>query len=614
MPGCACPYAQHCKICKPGRWTHDKYTAAGSQNPTRFTPISDRTGQRPRHSIAMDDLLGGNSLYDGEESDFKYILDSDVFHNVPLSEQLEGVQSDTWFNTLFDDPMLCDRDFGAPSPTPHIQAEHSYSLSSLSEPDSPVSSGLTEDELDTFDLPLVDPETNLPLIIKSEPLDDPTEAHFVLKEDLPRVIFPTPKMEGSNPHGPKPVQNIKPKQGTIKIKVEPMMLDMRTDNGLDGLCLPPTPPSSTTSDSEGGNSPSRQTSEPGSPRPLPTIVKKQDLHSRMISTQPLFTNTQRLPQSGPLILTEEEKRTLIQEGYPIPTKLPLTKSEEKSLKKVRRKIKNKISAQESRRKKKEYVEALERKMETFTQENSDLKRKLQSMESTNRTLAAQLQKLQSIVNKVAKPLKANSTQSSTCLMVLVLCFAVFLGGWSPQSLFGNSNLPKMPSTPGPQYGPFPSSYYASMHYHDNLKKEAKTAGQSGIPYGPEQHYGPYYGPYISPSVRSSRMLFSNDDSELDQKPPPNYPYMERMNPLDHGLATSASDSALRNRKLMVPRQHPETNTMATTGSFLGSQGSGVNPAEAEGLVGLQAVMHPDIEAQLVAMDSVTRLTNNSKNK
>lgn len=46
--------------------------------------------------------------------------------------------------------------------------------------------------------------------------------------------------------------------------------------------------------------------------------------------------------TGVLVLTEEEKRTLIAEGYPVPTKLPLTKQEEKSLKKVRRKIKNKV--------------------------------------------------------------------------------------------------------------------------------------------------------------------------------------------------------------------------------------------------------------------------------
>ena len=48
-----------------------------------------------------------------------------------------------------------------------------------------------------------------------------------------------------------------------------------------------------------------------------------------------------------MYLTDEEKKTLMSEGYPIPTKLPLTKAEEKSLKKIRRKIKNKVTILET---------------------------------------------------------------------------------------------------------------------------------------------------------------------------------------------------------------------------------------------------------------------------
>nr|NP_001071674.1 transcription factor protein [Ciona intestinalis]BAE06357.1 transcription factor protein [Ciona intestinalis] len=191
--------------------------------------------------------------------------------------------------------------------------------------------------------------------------------------------------------------------------------------------LPPTPPSSASSDTEGSNSP-RSVGTSGSP----VCHLRVSPHSTSLTSQ-LISSTQRYTQShGTLMLTEDEKRTLVAEGYPVPAKLPLTKSEEKSLKKVRRKIKNKISAQESRRKKKEYVETLEKRMDVYNRENTELRHKLDSLESSNRSLLSQLKSLQVLVaGSIPKPSRTVNTQTSSCLMMLVLCFAIFLGGWFP---------------------------------------------------------------------------------------------------------------------------------------------------------------------------------------
>lgn len=156
----------------------------------------------------------------------------------------------------------------------------------------------------------------------------------------------------------------------------------------------------------------------------------------------LFENMQK-GSTGQLELTEEEKRTLIAEGYPIPTRLPLTKSEEKSLKKIRRKIKNKvsslfadllkklklcddfgfvwiglklllffffsffwlvlfiaqISAQESRRKKKEYMDKLERQVEVLISENTTYSKRIETLVETNANLMSQLAKLQTLIDR-----------------------------------------------------------------------------------------------------------------------------------------------------------------------------------------------------------------------
>ncbi|KAG5326349.1 CREBA protein, partial [Acromyrmex heyeri] len=168
--------------------------------------------------------------------------------------------------------------------------------------------------------------------------------------------------------------------------------------------LPPTPPSSASSDSEGtasaSCSPERRDSQTCTqnlrgllaPRLYVTNgthTTRQPIHTPLISCQPKGS-------TGLLTLTEEEKRTLIAEGYPVPTKLPLTKQEEKSLKKIRRKIKNK-APQESRRKKKEYMDGLERRVTMLTNENSSYRDRLNSLEDTNRELVKELQRLQALL-------------------------------------------------------------------------------------------------------------------------------------------------------------------------------------------------------------------------
>ncbi|NP_001018509.2 cyclic AMP-responsive element-binding protein 3-like protein 3-A [Danio rerio] len=123
-----------------------------------------------------------------------------------------------------------------------------------------------------------------------------------------------------------------------------------------------------------------------------------------------------------LILTEDEKRLLAKEGMTLPNQFPLTKYEERILKKIRRKIRNKQSAQESRKKKKEYIDGLESRMAACSAHNHELQRKVFQLEKCNISLMEQLRRLQALVmNGSNKPV-----QAGTCVLVLLLSFTLIL--------------------------------------------------------------------------------------------------------------------------------------------------------------------------------------------
>ncbi|XP_028604867.2 cyclic AMP-responsive element-binding protein 3 [Podarcis muralis] len=134
----------------------------------------------------------------------------------------------------------------------------------------------------------------------------------------------------------------------------------------------------------------------------------------------------------PLILTDEEKKLLEKEGVSIPSNLPLTKAEERVLKRVRRKIRNKQSAQDSRRRKKVYVDSLESRVVVCTAQNNELQKKVQLLQKQNMSLLEQLRKLQALVQHST----TKTTTASTCVLVLVFSFCLIL--WPSYYPFGGS--------------------------------------------------------------------------------------------------------------------------------------------------------------------------------
>ncbi|XP_061570496.1 cyclic AMP-responsive element-binding protein 3-like protein 2 isoform X2 [Cololabis saira] len=393
-----------------------------------------------------------------------------VLYTNHFSELLDDLSQDALLGQLLSDPFLSGgrggveamegEDGSELSPSsplpPHITAEHSYSLCGDSRPQSPLShlageqGSDAESDGDSTEWAMEQEEAIEGLLCETPSLL-PTLSLSLNSSEGPQPTVgadaePAPAAAQTAVSSNNQAKGVKVKEENIipQIKLEPHEVDQflnLSHKGLESLQMPPTPPSSHSSDSEGSQSPVHATpslscpTSPTSPQPSQTTLKVSPRAASSLSNSPLLTAPHKLQGSGPLILTEEERRTLVAEGYPVPTKLPLTKAEEKALKKIRRKIKNKISAQESRRKKKEYMDALEKKVENCSNENNELRRKVETLECTNTSLLQQLQSLQAAVaRKVHKSCRAAGTQTSSCLMVVVLCFALFLGSFYPSSL------------------------------------------------------------------------------------------------------------------------------------------------------------------------------------
>lgn len=123
-----------------------------------------------------------------------------------------------------------------------------------------------------------------------------------------------------------------------------------------------------------------------------------------------------------LMLSDEEKDLLRKEGISLPSHLPLTREEEKTLRSVRRRIRNKASARNSRRKKQDYMEALEKRVKICTDEKRQLEKKVVDLEKRNSSLIGQLKKLQRLVTDSTR----QTAKTGTCAMILALSFALVL--------------------------------------------------------------------------------------------------------------------------------------------------------------------------------------------
>lgn len=295
-----------------------------------------------------------------------------------------------------------------------------------------------------------------------------------MEPSVPLII----KTANSTQYTPKPIILIQTTQPTKPIDIQTEYIAAENDYVMEDV-LPLTP--STSNDSPDGS-----------------------IHESS-SSSAMFTDLENLPSSGKLVLTREEIKLIKQEGYEVPTRLPLTKAEERMLKKIRRKIKNKISAQESRRKKKEYVDDLEKKIARYVDENKALKERMAKIEKNQKTLTQERDLLR---NMIGKNLPAPT--QGTALMVFAVFFAVLFGVWSPLTNKNSTDEKALSLLPAHNY----QSVYQQQSNSVQSEGHKSRVLLSVDDYDQYQH-GPYlpsnnkYKSSVHPQIAAPGYTYSN---------------------------------------------------------------------------------------------------------
>lgn len=215
-----------------------------------------------------------------------------------------------------------------------------------------------------------------------------------------------------------------------------------------------------------------------------SILDQTDVHSD--SSDGILDGSSEYPK---LILSSEERRLLAKEGISLPNHYPLTKHEERELKRIRRKIRNKISAQDSRKRKKEYVDGLEERVKKCSDENQSLIKRIKLLQNQNQNLMNQMKKMQMLLAKGTN----KTAQPATCLMVLLLSMALVA---APNLRLGQNQLAKDLEIP-------------------EAMEEKLLQNRRNLLFDSEEKFSPVDGECLSMDDLSSCDTFANENNEHD---------------------------------------------------------------------------------------------------